>query len=514
MLDNLRILDSIFAALGIYLISAILWSKHCPANGSLPPGPKRLPLIGNVLDMPTSKEWLTFEQWGKQWGGVVSVVLMGQPLVILNSAKAAIDLLEKRSAIYSDRPTVVMGGEIVGWNRTLVLTRYGDRFREFRRYMFRLMGGNAQVKDHHHLIHVETHRFLQRLLHTPEAVAAHIRKTAGSIILMMSHGYTVQEEEDPIVNLVDVATEQFSEATRPGAFLVDVLPVLRYVPSWFPGAGFQKIAVSWSKTANDMADIPHDFVKQQMRMGTDISNYTSRLLDTDKLTSDKEFNIKWSAASLYAGGADTTVSAIYSFFLAMTLYPEVQRKAQEEIDIVVGNDRLPTFEDRGNLPYVEALVKEVFRFKPVAPLGVPHRLMQDDEYDGYYLPKGTLLIANIWRMLKDPEVYKNPFDFDPTRFIASENKPSECDPRDICFGFGRRVCPGLSLANASVYLSCVMTLAVYNVTKCVEDGKIIEPVDESTDGTISHPKPFKCSIVPRSSKAEALIRSISGPDRT
>lgn len=109
-----------------------------------------------------------------------------------------------------------------------------------------------------------------------------------------------------------------------------------------------------------------------------------------------------------------TVSAIYSFFLAMTLYPEVQRKAQEEIDIVVGNDRLPTFEDRGNLPYVEALVKEVFRFKPVAPLGerasyflrcnssssisigVPHRLMQDDEYDGYYLPKGTLLIANIW----------------------------------------------------------------------------------------------------------------------
>lgn len=81
---------------------------------------------------------------------------------------------------------------------------------------------------------------------------------------MMSHGYTVQEEEDPIVNLVDVATEQFSEATRPGAFLVDVLPVLRYVPSWFPGAGFQKIAVSWSKTANDMADIPHDFVKQQM----------------------------------------------------------------------------------------------------------------------------------------------------------------------------------------------------------------------------------------------------------
>ncbi len=92
----------------------------------------------------------------------------------------------------------------------------------------------------------------------------HNGRTAGAIILKISHGYTVNEGQDPIVNLVDVAVEQFSEMTRAGVFLVDVLPLLRFVPSWFPGAGFKKKVAPWTKTLDEMADIPHDFVKHQM----------------------------------------------------------------------------------------------------------------------------------------------------------------------------------------------------------------------------------------------------------
>ncbi len=83
----------------------------------------------------------------------------------------------------------------------------------------------------------------------------------------MSYGYEVQEKDDPIVDLVDIATEQFSLFTSPGAFLVDVFPMLRYVPAWFPGAGSQKLAVSWRKTIHDMADIPYEFVKNRMVRG-------------------------------------------------------------------------------------------------------------------------------------------------------------------------------------------------------------------------------------------------------
>ena len=84
------------------------------------------------------------------------------------------------------------------------------------------------------------------------------------------------------------------------------------------------------------------------------------------------------------------------FFLAMTLFPEVQRKAQEEIDRVIGTDRLPTFEDREDLPYVDAVVKEVLRWHPVAPMGVPHVSTEDDIYEGHFIPAGAIIMPNIW----------------------------------------------------------------------------------------------------------------------
>ncbi|KAG6842992.1 hypothetical protein H0H93_002633, partial [Arthromyces matolae] len=104
-----------------------------------------------------------------------------------------------------------------------------------------------------------------------------------------------------------------------------------------------------------------------MAAGTAPVSFTSSLLEGKNVDAEEEFEIKWSAASLYSGGADTTVSAIYSFFLAMALHPDVLKKAQAELDAVVGTERLPTFEDRQYLPYIDALTKEVLRWNAVAP---------------------------------------------------------------------------------------------------------------------------------------------------
>ncbi|CAL1702358.1 unnamed protein product [Somion occarium] len=444
---SLTFLDFSLAALGVFILHRFFSSKR---RQSLPPGPKGLPLIGNVLDMPSSYEWLTFAKWGEQWGDIISVNLPGQHLIILNSAHDAVEMLEKKSNIYSDRPTLLMGGEIVGWNSTLALTRYGERFREYRRYLTRIMGTKSALQSYHNLIEEETSKFLRRLLQTPEHVHKHIRKTAGAIILMMAYGYAVEEDEDPYVNQVDKAVTEFTIVTTPGAFLVDVLPVLRYLPSWFPGAGFQRIASEWREDLRQMADIPYELVKQKMREGAALPSFTSRLLESEKLTREKEFNIKWSAASMYSGGADTTVSAIYSFFLAMTLNPEAQIKAQKEIDVVVGNDRLPTIADRDSLPYVDALLKEVLRYNPIGPLGLPHRVSDDDIYAGYLIPKGSLVFANIWAIAHNPKVYSNPSAFNPDRYLGSNPEP---DPREFVFGFGRRICPGHELSSDCFFQS-------------------------------------------------------------
>ncbi|KAF8225436.1 cytochrome P450 [Tricholoma matsutake] len=497
-LSYLTIADIFFAFLALYVLEKFLRRSSLPP-APLPPGPKGLPLVGNILDMPSEKGWLTFAQWGERWGDICSVTVLGQSFIILNSAEIAIEMLEKKSSIYSDRPTLQMGGELVGWKNTLVLLPYGDRFQRFRRLFHQAIGKPSTIKQFLPLEEFAIRRFLCRVLANPADLAAHVRWAAGAVILRISHGYDIQETNDPFVELADKATEQFSLSTAPGSFLVDLVPALRHIPSWFPGAGFQKVAESWASTLVEMVDQPYHWVKQQMAAGTAPASLTSNVLESKHLTPEEELDLKWGAASLYSGAV--TVSAIYSFFLAMTLHPEVVKKAQAEIDAVVGNERLPTFADRENLPYIDALTKEVFRWNSVVPTGIAHRVTQDDTHAGYFIPKGSLVIANMWKLTHDPRTYANPHLFNPDRFISSGGKKAEPDPRGLCFGFG------LHLADTSVFISCAMSLAVFNISKCIENGVIIEPVHENATGTISHPKPFKCSIKPRSQRAVSLIQA-------
>ncbi len=199
------------------------------------------------------------------------------------------------------------------------------------------------------------------------------------------------------------------------------------------------------------------------------------------------------------------MSSMACFFLAITLSPSVQRKAQAEIDSVVGTDRLPNSADRKNLPYIDAIVKEVLRWHPVGPLGLPHMSTKDDEYDQYFIPKGALLLANIWGMLHDPAVYHDPNSFKPERFLGAKPEP---DPHNLSFGFGRRVCPGKVFADTTLFLSIANTLAVFEIGKVGEGGKDVDPVGDFLPGMISHPAPFDCNIRVRSEQHEKLIRSV------
>ena len=195
---------------------------------------------------------------------------------------------------------------------------------------------------------------------------------------------------------------------------------------------------------------PYNTVKEEMAAGTHAGSITSRLLtagdDEVTLDEEEENRIMWVVGAIYSGGADTTVSALTTFVLAMVLYPDAQRKAQAEIDSVVGKERWPLMADRGRMPYVEALYKEVLRWHPVAPLGVPHRLTKEDTWGDYTLPEGSTVISNIWAMGQTED---DSLLFKPERHLYRSGKEGEgLDPREYVFGFGRRVCPGKDLADA------------------------------------------------------------------
>ncbi|TFK48739.1 cytochrome P450 [Heliocybe sulcata] len=493
-------LDVILAAFALFLLRRVT-SRRRPAP--YPPGPKGLPLIGNVLDMPVKHMWETVAEWGKTYGDIVYVDILGQPFVFLNSPKIAHEMLEKKSLIYSDRPSLTMACELVGWDWTLGLKRFGEEFRAQRRLLHLFMGTQSCMEEVVPIEEYETKSFLRRVLTDPEDFAEAIRSTAGAVILRLTYGYQPKEHGDSLVDLIDRTMEQFSTLTSPNAFLVDVFPVLKYVPAWFPGARFKRIAPEWAKCSNDIQEVPLGYVKDQMAKGTAPLSFTSRFLEGDDLTVEQETVIKRAAASMYGGGADTTVSSIKTFFLTMMLYPHVQKKAQAEIDTVIGNDRTPSLGDKDRLPYVDALVKEVFRWHPVVPLDLPHRLMQDDVHEGYFIPEGTIVVANIWKFMHDPDIYTDPMNFNPDRFLGSQ---PEQDPREYVFGFGRRICPGRNVAEASVWLSCAASLAVFNISKPVDgSGRLIEPTLDFSSATISHAAPFRCDIKPRSEAARQLI---------
>ncbi|KLO04414.1 cytochrome P450, partial [Schizopora paradoxa] len=440
-------------------------------------------------------------------GPISSVTVFGQHIVIINDLDLAVDVLDKNSTVFSDRPVMVFGGQMCGWDRSLPIMHYGPRHKEIRRILHKFMGSGDAISRHHPLIEIESRRFLFKVSKKPDRLADHIRKLSGAIILKMSHGYTIEPEEpDPLVKLGDDALLDFSRSVQAGTWLVDVLPFLQYLPDWLPGTGFKRVAKKIRANSDAMAEKPHTFVKKQMQSGHYYPSLTSSLVEEGNHTADDEYNIKWSAAAVYGGGADTTVSAKYSFFLAMILYPDVQRKAQEELDRVVGMERLPTFSDRKSLTYIGAIIKETLRWHPVVPLGVPHVPTQDSIVKGYAIPKGTIILANIWEFTRDPSRHRQPERFEPERFLGENPEP---DPYGSAFGFGRRICPGKELAVAILFIYVAQTLAAFTVGKALDaDGNEIVPDEDYTNGIISRPKDFLCSIKPRSEKMVELINAV------
>ncbi|KAI3212678.1 hypothetical protein CBS147311_251 [Penicillium roqueforti] len=500
--------------IGAMVLYAMVLLARRRVHGPLPPGPPGKPILGNIYDLPPpgAQDWMHWLKFKDRYGQISSISVMGQTIVILNHHQIAMELLGKRSAIYSSRPNLVFASQMVGWEHILAMQTYSDRLRAYRKAMQPYLGSETAVSQYNELQEVESHRFLLRVLKDPKNLIQHISTEAGAVILKIAYGYTIEPDKmDPLVHIAKMALEQFSVAGTPGAWLVDVFPALRYIPSWFPGAGFKRTAQVWKQNLQHVADKPYAFVRQRMESGNYDPSYLSNLFEAGGYPpngTEEEMIAKWTAASLYTGGADTTVSSIQTFFLAMTLYPEVQRKAQEEIDRILGGARLPTVVDRASLPYVDAIVKETLRWHPVAPMGIPHMSVKDDIYEGHLIPEGSLVLANIWAFAHDTEVYHEPMKFKPERFLNVDGREPELDPRTFVFGFGRRICPGRILADYALYLIISRSLAVFDVRKEVRNGHEVHVEPEFRPGVISHPLPWEFNIKPRSASCEALIRSV------
>ncbi|THU93095.1 cytochrome P450 [Dendrothele bispora CBS 962.96] len=224
-----------------------------------------------------------------------------------------------------------------------------------------------------------------------------------------------------------------------------------------------------------------------------------------------DHELAWLAGSLFMAGYETSSNTLTWFMYLMILFPEIQTKAQEQVDQVVGRSRLPTFADAKHLPYIWAIIKEMLRWRPPAPIGMLHATLADDYYEGYFLPKNSIVIPNIWSINRDPEVYENRVeDFYPERHLSSEGKLKDTlDEGHFAFGFGHRSCVGRHVANNALFVDVVTILWAMKM-KPVKDehGKPIVPSidEERSGGIILNPPKCQFTCTPRFEEVDMILQ--------
>ncbi|THH28147.1 hypothetical protein EUX98_g6046 [Antrodiella citrinella] len=283
------------------------------------------------------------------------------------------------------------------------------------------------------------------------AYAAHFHRFASAIILEVIYGHSVTTDDDEFMLRAREAVTAAAHAGSPGSTLVDVFPLLKHYPTWLPGSNFKVSGNHIRRIRDIMVDLPYNMVKSQMELGNYPTSFTASLLETyaldGSLTLEDEEYIKGSAATFLGGmmnassGTDTVSSAMTTFILAMVRHPHVFKKAQEEIDSVVNSNRLPQLDDRNSLPYLDCIIKEVYR-------GIS----------------------------REAERYPEPSAFNPERYM---NGTEDLDPKTYIFGFGRRICPGQYYADSSIFLVAANILATMNISMAKDEAgiAIIPPLE-------------------------------------
>ncbi|KZV72776.1 cytochrome P450 [Peniophora sp. CONT] len=516
------------AIAGLLMIAGILlWRRYRGTKTRrglpLPPGPPGIPILGNLLDIPSSYEWVTYLDWGTKYGSdLVHFEVFGKHTIVVNSARAANDLFEKRSAIYSDRP-MITAMKYLGIEWVILLLPYNEMWRQQRKLFHEEFKPQA-------LAAYETHQkqsvdaFLRALVTDPSGFKASIRHLTGKIIMRMAYGIDIQDHDDPYVRIVEETMDAMNAGATLKGMIFDFVPFLQRMPAWVPGAGFKSYAAKmYPAVSRASLDIPWDAMvqaKQAESGGHQRPSAARNLLA--KYGEDPSVHdfLKAVPATAYLGAADTTASSLTTFILAMALYPVAQKKAQQELDSVIG-DTLPSLEDQDRLPYTSALVKEVFRWHPPTSLILAHRLMKDDAYEGMFLPAGSAIIANAWAILRDPALYPMPDTFNPAHFISMDQggtypvdacKDGETPFPEVSFGFGRRLCPGRALAKSTVWLTVASVLSAFDIAPAKDDKENDIPIVETwSSGIVGYPGPFSCTIKPRNEKASWAVMATS-PD--
>ncbi|KAM0755438.1 cytochrome P450 [Meredithblackwellia eburnea MCA 4105] len=495
----------LFALGSVAVIAFILFASPSKKYANLPPGPKP-GLFGNNIPQPYA--WRYFEKLTHQYGSVCTVWLGRSPLVIVGTYEAAQEILEKQSNITSDRPTSIMAGETMSGGKRILLVGHGERWRRLRKALHQGLQPKA-ASSYEPIQEAAARTMLNNILRAPDDFQIHAKTYAASVIMTVAYGKTTPTTyTDEDVMSVNRCGHRLGGAMRPGAYLVDSFPILRYLPGKWKTDGRQ-----WHKEELALFSKQVQTVAEGVKRGDGQECFIQWLLENQKAYGLSDPEVAYLGGSFFGAGSDTTASALSVAIMAATCFPDAVKIVQQQIDKVVGRDRPPRFEDQPDLPLVAAFVKEVFRWRPVSSGGFSHRTTEDLRYQNFVIPKGCQILGNHWSISRDPEVFPDPETFRIERWLVNEDVAAgqlRTDVNHVQYGFGRRVCAGKNVADRSLYINCALLLWAFDFNKKRDAlGNEIE-IDTLafTNTANSHPLPFATSITPRFPEVRKIVEEL------
>ncbi|KAJ3530202.1 hypothetical protein NM688_g7744 [Phlebia brevispora] len=424
---------------------------------NLPPGPGGLSIIYSLLHHFTMDVWLTFTEWKKTYGSLVYFNIGGQGVLVINDHHTAAELLSRRANIYSGRPRWIVANDFLCGGLFGAFIQFSDVWRSMRRAAHESVKPVA-AEAFHSLQHKQAVWAVREILSSPHDWVNHLKRATTESAVRFTYGSRIAavSVEDRFTSFL----KRITLAVTPGSYLVDYFTWMKYLPS---------IIAPWKRSveAHGKADTAYFLrlykgMKGFVNNDEDASCISATVAKQQEQCKLSDLEAAWVAATLCVAGIDTSVASTMWVVRALAEFPEIQKRAQKELEAVVGHARVPTFSDRPHLPYIDAIIREALRFHPMAPLGIPHVTTKDSVYNGYFIPVGTICLPNVWGMNHDTKVYGPDADeFKPERHINANGQLKTfdaCPDGHVTYGFGKRICVGRHIAQNAMFIDLAILL--------------------------------------------------------
>ncbi|KAK2460404.1 hypothetical protein APHAL10511_007569 [Amanita phalloides] len=479
---------------------------------NMPPGPPTLPFIGNLHQMPKSRLHLRFSDWAKQYGDVFSIKVLNKTIVVLNSPTLVKEIIDKHALSSSNRPQSTMNDMLIPDHMNPGTTRYAhEGWQAFRKAASQLFS-NDNMKHLAPYQEAEVTQMIWEFANQREWLDAIKRFTTSFHmgIIYGTRGATLQSKH--VAAFRHVHPQFMSLLDFGKAPPIDIFPFLAWVPEYF--AKWKRLVGEVRSLHAELYDDLYRIVEDRIASERESGCFMEQMiLKADSMGLNSRSQLLNLAAVLLQG-SDTMLAALHTIVLVLAKYPHALKKAQEEVDRVVGLDRMPMLSDMSSLPYVNAILEECNRLHPIAPLNLPHEMVCDEVVNSVLYPKDAALFTNLYFIYRDERYFDRPDEFVPERFLKhpfglKDNVTDDPARRpNLHFGGGRRVCPGINAAKSSLELVTSRLIWGFDVLPAIDPdtGKEVCPdLNDCSEGILVVPLSTSARVVPRSAHHKGII---------